>query len=204
MSVNITSYSNSYSTSDTLSTKSTNKPSSKSTTSENTASNSSSYTISDSYESTKKTVSSKEIKESLVKQAEQQAKNFEKLLTSVFNKQANKSNISSSYLGTSIKTLAGLKDVFEDLEVDSETVKKAQEAISEDGYYGVKQTSERILNLAKAIVGNDPSKIDMVRGIVEKSFSNVEKMWGGQLPDICQQTYERVMENFDQWEVELA
>jgi len=86
-----------------------------------------------------------------------------------------------------------------DIEVDEETRQKALEAISEDGYYGVKQTSERIINFAKAISGGDPSKIEMLRDAVYEGFKAAEESWGGKLPEISYQTLDAVMKGFDEW-----
>lgn len=92
------------------------------------------------------------------------------------------------------------KETFENLVVDEETQKQAQEDISEDGYYGVKQTSERLLDFAKALSGGDPSKIGLLRDAVEKGFAEAEKAWGDKLPEISQKTHEAVMKGFDEWE----
>lgn len=152
-----------------------------------------------SYESTKAFVSSEEIQECMKKQVEEQARNFEKLITKMLNKQANKQALANSILSTNISG-TNLSEIFSNLTVDEETAKEAKEAISEEGYYGVAQTSERILNLAKAIAGDDPKKLDTMRSAVEKGFSSAEKMWGGELPSICKQTYEKVMSTFDEWQ----
>ena len=42
--------------------------------------------------------------------------------------------------------------------VDAAAKAKAQELISEDGYYGVKQTSQRIFDFASALAGDDVEK----------------------------------------------
>ena len=83
------------------------------------------------------------------------------------------------------------------LSVDLETKKAAQEAISEDGYWGVNQTSDRIIDFAKALTGGDPDKIEEMRSAFEKGFKKAGKTWGGDLPDISQRTYDAVMEKFD-------
>ena len=90
------------------------------------------------------------------------------------------------------------------VKVDEETEKKALQDISEDGYYGVKQTSERLLDFAKAISGGDPSKIELLRDAVGKGFEAAEKIWGEELPEISKQTYEAVMKGFDEWTAEAA
>lgn len=42
-----------------------------------------------------------------------------------------------------------------DFTVDAATKAQAQKDISEDGYYGVKQTSERLFDFASALAGDD-------------------------------------------------
>ncbi len=86
-----------------------------------------------------------------------------------------------------------------DFTVDAAAKKAAQEAISENGYWGVNQTSERILSFAKALTGGDPSKVEEMRDAFEKGFSQATKAWGQNLPDISSKTYDAVMEGFDNW-----
>lgn len=81
--------------------------------------------------------------------------------------------------------------------VDPATRLQAQKDISEDGYWGVKQTSERILSFATALTGGDPDKIEEMRAAFEKGYKQAEKTWGGSLPSICQETYEAVFAGFD-------
>lgn len=81
--------------------------------------------------------------------------------------------------------------------VDAATKLQAQKDISEDGYWGVKQTSSRILDFATALTGGDPSKIEDMRKAFEKGYKQAEKTWGGNLPDISKQTYDAVMKGFD-------
>nr|MCR4955120.1 hypothetical protein [Lachnospiraceae bacterium] len=76
---------------------------------------------------------------------------------------------------------------------------KAQELISEDGYYGVEQTSQRILDFAKALSGNDVSKAEELLDAFKDGFKQATKSWGKDLPDICQDTYKAVEKKFDQW-----
>lgn len=82
--------------------------------------------------------------------------------------------------------------------VDPATKAQAQADIAEDGYWGVKQTSDRIISFATALTGGDPDKIEEMRAAFEKGFKKAEKTWGGKLPDICQQTYKAVFDKFDQ------
>ncbi len=81
--------------------------------------------------------------------------------------------------------------------VDPATKAQAQADIAEDGYWGVSQTSQRILDFANALTGGDPSQIEKMRSAFEKGFKMAEKKWGGNLPDISQKTYDAVMKGFD-------
>ncbi len=85
------------------------------------------------------------------------------------------------------------------VDVDPETKAQAQKDISEDGYWGVKQTSERICSFAKALAGGDPSKADELIEAVKKGFDEAAKAWGGELPDICQQTYNSAISKLEAW-----
>lgn len=82
--------------------------------------------------------------------------------------------------------------------VDPATKAQAQADIAEDGYWGVNQTSDRIIDFAKALTGGDPDKIEDMRAAFEKGFKKAGKTWGGDLPDISQRTYDAVMKKFDQ------
>jgi hypothetical protein len=78
-------------------------------------------------------------------------------------------------------------------------ISKAQEDIGENGYYGVKQTSQRMIDFAKAITGGDPSRIEEMRQYIQKGFDEVERMFGGRLPEISYQTLQATMKGLDDW-----
>ena len=79
---------------------------------------------------------------------------------------------------------------------------EAQQAISEDGYWGVNQTSDRILEFAKALSGDDPSKADELLAAFKKGYKMATGSWGSKLPDISSRTYDAVVEKFDAWKNE--
>lgn len=80
--------------------------------------------------------------------------------------------------------------------VDAQTKAEAQSAISEDGYWGVKQTSQRIFDFALALSGGDDDKMDEMLAAFEKGFKLATKAWGSTLPDISQRTYDAVQDLF--------
>lgn len=93
----------------------------------------------------------------------------------------------------------GLKSIFENLQVDEDTIVQAKADIAEDGYWGVEQTSDRILEFAKALSGNDPSKANDMLEAFKKGYEKATKAWGDTLPDISQKTYDAVVEKFNKW-----
>lgn len=92
-----------------------------------------------------------------------------------------------------------LKEFFENLQVDAATKLQAQQDISEDGYWGVKQTSQRLIDFAIGLSGGDKTKLEELKKAIEKGFSNAERAWGGSLPSICMQTKDAVMKGLDDW-----
>ena len=78
----------------------------------------------------------------------------------------------------------GLKSLFENLKVDQATIDQAKKDTAEDGYWGVKQTSDRILDFAKALSGGDSSKADELLNAFKKGFEQATRAWGGKLPQL--------------------
>jgi len=87
--------------------------------------------------------------------------------------------------------------------VDKATQDRAKELISEDGYFGVKKTTERIMDFAKALAGSGASEktIEKLRGGAQAGFDYVANLFGGfnKLPDVTKDTYNAVMKSFDDW-----
>lgn len=87
----------------------------------------------------------------------------------------------------------------ETVEVDEETRAEARALISEEGYWGVEKTSERIFQMAVAGAGGDTEKLEQIKAAIDKGFEMAEEAWGGTLPEISQKTYDAVMEKLDGW-----
>lgn len=93
----------------------------------------------------------------------------------------------------------GLKSLFEKIQVDADTIAQAKADIADDGYWGVEKTSDRILEFAKALSGDDPSKAEELLSAFKKGFDKATEAWGDKLPDISQKTYDAVIEKFNKW-----
>jgi len=80
---------------------------------------------------------------------------------------------------------------------------QAQEMVSEEGFFGVKKTTERIMDFAKALVGEGASEaqIEKMRAAVQKGFDEVARMFGGfdKLPQVTKDTHAAIMSAFDDW-----
>ncbi len=77
------------------------------------------------------------------------------------------------------------------------TQTQAKELVSEDGFFGVTQTSERIGNFVLMGAGDDVDKLKAGREGILRGFKKAEDMWGGKLPDISYETINKAVEKID-------
>lgn len=122
-----------------------------------------------------------------------------RLIESLFGLQAaqgGKSRVS----GRTLEQFDGkLKDYISGLQVDDVTRAEAQQAITEGGYWGVAQTSQRIVQFAISLSGGDTSKLETLKKAILKGYEEAERTWGTSLPDICRQTKEAALKGLDEW-----
>ena len=74
-----------------------------------------------------------------------------------------------------------------------------QEDISDDGYWGVKQTSQRLFDFASALAGDDEDKMREMQKAMEKGFKQATAAWGKDLPDISNKTLDAANKLFDEY-----
>lgn len=74
---------------------------------------------------------------------------------------------------------------------------EAKLMVSEDGYYGVKNTSKRIADFVIKGGGTDVERLKAGRAGVLHGFKASEKAFGGQLPDISYSTLKSALEQID-------
>lgn len=108
-------------------------------------------------------------------------------------------NLVNKLLSNQAKKYISLSDMFKDIQVDEQTKIQAQNDISDDGYWGVEQTSDRLVSMAKALSGGDSSKADAMISAIEKGFDEATKAWGDKLPDICQKTIDAAKQKLQNW-----
>lgn len=86
-----------------------------------------------------------------------------------------------------------------DFTVDAATKAQAQEDISEDGYWGIKQTSQRLFDFASALAGDDEEKMKQMQKAMMKGFNEATGAWGKDLPEISQNTIDAANKLFDDY-----
>ena len=135
----------------------------------------------------------------LVNQLKQDAENRKQQLIALVEK-------SIGNQGKAYNSLCELFTAIKDgkVAVDPAAVEQAKKDVAEDGYWGVKQTSDRFVEFAKALTGGDPSKADKMIEAIEKGFEQATKAWGGKLPDICSETIKVTKEKLTAWKNEMS
>ena len=83
--------------------------------------------------------------------------------------------------------------------VDAATKAQAQRDIGEDGYWGVKQTSQRLFDFASALAGDDVNQMKKMQSAMEKGFKQATAAWGRDLPSISKQTLDAANKLFDDY-----
>ena len=83
--------------------------------------------------------------------------------------------------------------------VDEATKQQAQEEISEDGYWGVKQTSQRLFDFASALAGDDEDTMRKMQDAIKQGFKEAGDIWGKDLPDITNNTLDATNKMFDDY-----
>lgn len=137
---------------------------------------------------------SKEDRAALVKQLEADQRSREQQLTDIVKKMMSQQATNYANANDMWKFLAG-----GNFTVDAQTKLQAQQDIAEDGYYGIKQTSERLFDFASALAGDDVDKMKEMQKAMEKGFKLATKAWGRDLPDISQKTLDAANKKFEEY-----
>lgn len=134
--------------------------------------------------------------------ADQQSRleSMQNLVENLLNKQKGTFDIASLLKKDNVSGL-NLSATFEAAakNADPDTIKAAQESISEDGYWGVNKTSDRLVSMAIALSGGDTSKADEMMAAIQKGYDRATSAWGKDLPDICKNTLDATKQKMDDW-----
>ena len=127
---------------------------------------------------------------------------IDRLMAEAEERQANLRGLVEKLLlkqGGTFDLSKGLASVFRNLEPDAETIEQAQKDIAEDGYWGVEQTSDRILDFAKALAGDNLDMAEKMLDAIKEGFRQAGVEWGEDLPEISQKTMEATYSKVNDW-----
>ena len=121
------------------------------------------------------------IVEQMKKASEDQRQSLINMVQKMMDTQAGKSKVSNSSI------ISGT--------VTEEARRKAAEDISEDGYWGAKQTSQRLFDFASALAGDDVEKMKKMQEAMNKGIGQAAAKLGG-LNSLGQQTQDAANQLF--------
>ncbi len=78
------------------------------------------------------------------------------------------------------------------------TPDEAKELVSDNGFFGIDQTSQRVSGFVISLAGDNVEALQEARRGVVQGFEEAEKMWGGELPEISYQTQEKTLKIIDE------
>ncbi|WP_096023942.1 MULTISPECIES: hypothetical protein [Campylobacter] len=84
------------------------------------------------------------------------------------------------------------------------TSQEASNLISDNGYFGINNTANRIADFVINGSGGDAQKLRSGLEGVKNGFAQAEAMWGQALPDISQQTMNKTLDRINQALMELS
>ena len=79
------------------------------------------------------------------------------------------------------------------------TPEQAADYVSEDGFWGVERTAQRLFDMAYSLSGGNPEELERMRDAVVRGFEAAERAWGSDLPQISHDTLDRTMQLFDEF-----
>ncbi|MEA3288659.1 MAG: hypothetical protein U9Q04_00645, partial [Campylobacterota bacterium] len=74
---------------------------------------------------------------------------------------------------------------------------EANDLLSEDGFFGIEQTSQRVSGFVLGFAQDDIELLKKGREGVVQGFKEAEKLWGGELPELSYKTQEKTLEIID-------
>ncbi|TLT06719.1 hypothetical protein FE243_07405 [Aliarcobacter thereius] len=77
------------------------------------------------------------------------------------------------------------------------TPDEATKLVSEDGFFGITQTSDRVSGFVFSFAGDDLEKLQKGRDGIVQGFEEANKLFGGNLPEISYKTQERTLALID-------
>lgn len=150
---------------------------------------------------TKKSAQKKDVENSEVKfngsVAQTKADHLTSVVENLIAHQAEKHGAKKNVIELS----GALKDQLEEITGKKPEGIEGTETETED-YWGAEATAMRIFEFAKNLSGDNVEFADTLRDAFIKGYGLAAKTYGGKdkLPGVCGETYDRVLELFDEWQ----
>ncbi|MFO7883946.1 MAG: hydrogenase-4 component G [Desulfobacteraceae bacterium] len=93
---------------------------------------------------------------------------------------------------------------YNDTPISELSPEQASDLISDNGYFGIDKTAQRIIDFVVKGAGDDVDRLKAGREGILQGFAEAEKAWGGSLPQICYQTIEKSLDTIDEKIQELG
>ena len=136
---------------------------------------------------------------------EQISQNAQAMMMKSTTLQSNISNNADDFTKNYEEFKSFLNDIgYEGQPIAELSQKEAQELVSEDGIFGIKQTSQRIANFVIDGANGDEDRLRAGRKGMLEGFKQAEEMWGKKLPEISQKTMQAAIEMVDKTMHELG
>ncbi len=127
-------------------------------------------------------------------ESERKIGDFSQIISKFFNVQSDLGRI--AYSGEKLADIV-TKRVHK---ATPDEISAAQAQLGPGGFYSPDAVAERIMQMAMNLSGGDSTKVGALKESFVKGFDQATAAWGSKLPDVCHETYEKVMAAFDKWE----
>lgn len=98
-----------------------------------------------------------------------------------------------------------LKDIgYKGKNIASLSQDEAKKLVSEDGFFGINQTADRIANFVLSGAGGNEKLLQAGRQGILQGFKEAEQIWGSKLPDISYKTIDKAVATIDKKMTELG
>lgn len=147
--------------------------------------------------------SKESIQKTVEEMEEQRMQRMSDMVTELLGEQAKAKGL--KFVGIKIE---GLEQLGEEYVPTQEDIDEAKASIEEGGFWSVDKVAGRIMEMAELLAGGDASKLGTLKQAVIDGFGGAVSAFGyssmDDMPDITRQTYDEVMNRFDELENKLS
>jgi len=99
------------------------------------------------------------------------------------------SSVLNFLAGNEVEGELSLSDIgYDGKPITELSVDEANDLLSDEGFFGISQTSQRVADFVFGFAGNDLDILEQGREGIVKGFEEAEALWGGELPQISYDT----------------